>query len=328
MERIGVLLFEEIPLAIKRFFIALKETPLLIAFLIISFCSATYFFSYQFGSRGVGILVGTLAFLMMALFAGIIFLFTRGYKAPEIEIKRPKFGLAFLLFYLIFLCILFTQQIPGYDLSQYIPGWKATLRFLYLQISQFLHANQWIAARVSWTIVCTIIEFLVPFTIFTLIFRYRSKQLGISIRFWWLGLILIAIFTCCELAGYTFFFFRFPKINRNFWLDFLFLLITSGFVEEFFSRGLLQPHLEALSRNRLNGVILTAIIFGLWHIPAMIGKFGFKPLLVITSCLGVPAIGALLVGYLYLKTRSLAPGALLHAWFNTSLFIIPLFVVL
>lgn len=306
-ERIGVLLFELIPLAIKKFFLTLKHTPFLVAFLIVSFFSTVYLFSDQFGSTRVGILVGVLACLVPALLAGIIFLFTIGYKTPEIEIKKKNLGLVFLLFYLLL--------VTTYGWYFHF-GAKTQL----LQFSEELFPNNVeLAAQILGTSLNITIQFLIPFVLFVCFFKYRSKDMGLSIRFWWLGLILMCVYSCAEFVG-AFLFTGTPHFNKGFLLDFVIIFFAAGFPEEFFFRGLLQPHLERLSRNKLNGVVLTSILFALIHIPARIFVFGYEPLYVIASCLSIPALGALLAGYLYLKTRSLAPGALIHAWLDVSLF--------
>jgi membrane protease YdiL (CAAX protease family) len=323
LEKMGVLLFELIPLAIKRFFLELKRAPLLFAFLIVSFSSTVYLFYGQFEPAGIGILVGVLACLVPALLAGIVFLFTKNYEAPEIDIKKPKFKLTVLIIYFLFLEIASTHGINGLNLSQHIPGSEALTRFFSTQLLQFLqHSFQMsgeTAEGISGAVSQLILLVLIPLAVFKMIFKYRYRDMGISIRFWWLGVILMLIYTCTEFTG-SLIFFGSAYLNRAFLLDFAFMLAYAGITEEFFFRGLMQPHFEKLSKNKLNGVVLTSIVFALAHVPIRIHMIGFEPLLVLTSCLGIPAIGALFAGYLYLKTRSLAPGALIHAWFDVSLF--------
>jgi membrane protease YdiL (CAAX protease family) len=48
---------------------------------------------------------------------------------------------------------------------------------------------------------------------------------------------------------------------------FLLLLLTTGVTEEFFFRGVLQTRLAVAFRSKLVGVIVTAILFGLYHVP-------------------------------------------------------------
>lgn len=50
-------------------------------------------------------------------------------------------------------------------------------------------------------------------------------------------------------------------------LAFLLLLLTTGVTEEFFFRGVLQTRLAGAFRSNLLGVIVTSILFGLYHVP-------------------------------------------------------------
>ncbi len=50
-------------------------------------------------------------------------------------------------------------------------------------------------------------------------------------------------------------------------IAFLFLLLTTGVTEEFFFRGVLQTRLTAAFRSNVLGVIVTSILFGLYHVP-------------------------------------------------------------
>jgi membrane protease YdiL (CAAX protease family) len=50
-------------------------------------------------------------------------------------------------------------------------------------------------------------------------------------------------------------------------IAFLFLLFTTGVTEEIFFRGVLQTRLTAAFRSNVLGVIVTSILFGLYHVP-------------------------------------------------------------
>ena len=50
-------------------------------------------------------------------------------------------------------------------------------------------------------------------------------------------------------------------------LVFVLLLFTTGLTEEFFFRGVLQTRLSQLFRSNLLGVVVTSILFGLYHVP-------------------------------------------------------------
>jgi membrane protease YdiL (CAAX protease family) len=256
---------------------------------------------YQSGYSGM--IVGGVGCLGMVIFAMVIWIFTQNLKPPEPEIKRQKLGLITLLFYFLFLilCVCYWRF-----------GWKTQLPY---PLNNLFLGSAELTSKLFVALRGILIGFLIPFILFRL-FKYRSKDMGICIRFWWLGLLLMCIFSCAEFVS-VFVSSGTAHLNKGFLFDFVDMFFTVGFVEEFCFRGLLQPHLEAISKNKLNGAVIMAILFGLWHFPANVVMFGAKPLAVIAGCLGGPAIFGLLMGYLYLRTRSIAPGSLFHAWYNT-----------
>lgn len=50
-------------------------------------------------------------------------------------------------------------------------------------------------------------------------------------------------------------------------LAFLMMLITAGFTEEFFFRGILQTSLVKFFRSRRIGIVIASIFFGIYHLP-------------------------------------------------------------
>ena len=98
----------------------------------------------------------------------------------------------------------------------------------------------------------------------------------------------------------------------------LFGLLTAGFTEEFFFRGILQRALSARLGSQVYGVIGTSILFALYHVPyAYLNPFwpsaGDLPqafLLAATN--GIP--GGLILGFVFVRSRgSLVPCILVHA---------------
>ena len=45
------------------------------------------------------------------------------------------------------------------------------------------------------------------------------------------------------------------------------MLLTAGFTEEFFFRGFIQTRLEPLLRSRIAALLVTSILFGVYHVP-------------------------------------------------------------
>ncbi|MGD2111426.1 MAG: CPBP family intramembrane metalloprotease [Phycisphaerae bacterium] len=48
---------------------------------------------------------------------------------------------------------------------------------------------------------------------------------------------------------------------------FVLLLLTAGFTEEFFFRGIMQTRLTALTGSKWAAVLVTSVLFGLYHLP-------------------------------------------------------------
>ena len=107
------------------------------------------------------------------------------------------------------------------------------------------------------------------------------------------------------------------------------MMLTAGFTEECFFRGFLQTRLTALTRSRIAGVVISAVLFGLYHLPYAYlnpnwpshGDFGAA----FASAMGQGGIGGLVLGTLYAFTRgNLIACVIVHAsinaiWFMTMI---------
>jgi membrane protease YdiL (CAAX protease family) len=107
------------------------------------------------------------------------------------------------------------------------------------------------------------------------------------------------------------------------------MMLTAGFTEEFFFRGFLQTRLTVLTRSRIAGVLISAVLFGLYHLPyaylnpnwSSHGDLGAA----FTSAMGQGGIGGLVLGTLYALTRgNLIACILVHSsinaiWFMTMI---------
>lgn len=105
-------------------------------------------------------------------------------------------------------------------------------------------------------------------------------------------------------------------------LAFVLMLATAGFTEEFFFRGFLQTRLEGLLGSKWGGLVLTSVLFGVYHLPYAYfnpnwpssGDWGAAWM----SALGQGIPGGLILGGLYLHSRkNLAACIILHALINT-----------
>jgi membrane protease YdiL (CAAX protease family) len=105
-------------------------------------------------------------------------------------------------------------------------------------------------------------------------------------------------------------------------LAFVLMLVMAGFTEEFFFRGFLQTRLEGLLRSRAAGLLVTSVLFGVYHLPyayfnpnwPSAGDWGAAW----ASALGQGIPGGLILGGLYLYSRrNLLACILLHALVDT-----------
>jgi len=98
--------------------------------------------------------------------------------------------------------------------------------------------------------------------------------------------------------------------------EFLLLVYTNTFLEEFFHRGVIQSKLErALGQGR--AVLLGGVLFGLTHVALDITRLGSSEGW-IGVCLAVvlQITAGWLFGIIYMKTRSLWPGMACHYLLN------------
>jgi membrane protease YdiL (CAAX protease family) len=106
--------------------------------------------------------------------------------------------------------------------------------------------------------------------------------------------------------------------DRAFAIEFLEQVVQIGVAEEVFFRGYLLHRLVEWRGNRA-GLTLGAITFGLAHIVSRVSQHGLAyPLH--DAILGFQTfLGGLLFGYIYLRTKSIVPGAILHVYTNLYL---------
>lgn len=102
---------------------------------------------------------------------------------------------------------------------------------------------------------------------------------------------------------------------------FLLLLLTAAFTEEVFFRGVLQTRLTDWTRSKLAGVLITALLFGIYHIPYALlepswpsyGDFGAA----IRVALFEGGLGGLILGTVFVfAKRNLVATIFVHASIN------------
>lgn len=166
------------------------------------------------------------------------------------------------------------------------------------------------AGRAFWRILYVL---FVPWIAFSLLGQ-RPRDLGLRPRKIALGLLLVGAGVGLHLLGRA----TLPQPEapgslRAAAAAFFFILLTSALPLEFFYRGVLLPRLEPWLPSRLDALAVAALLYTLGQVPARIlaGTPPVTLVLDVVSGLGAPA--ALAWGYLYLRTRSVWPGAVWHA---------------
>ncbi|UCD44137.1 MAG: CPBP family intramembrane metalloprotease [Candidatus Bathyarchaeota archaeon] len=95
-------------------------------------------------------------------------------------------------------------------------------------------------------------------------------------------------------------------------------VVFIGFAEEFFFRGYMMTRFCAWL-GETEGLLLNAFVFSLAHAVFVASRYGLAyPLLLAQSSLQTFA-GGLLLGYIFLRSRSILLGSILHTSLNLSL---------
>ena len=107
-------------------------------------------------------------------------------------------------------------------------------------------------------------------------------------------------------------------------LCFLLSLVTAAGTEEIFFRGILQPCLTLVMRSELRGCLITAFLFGIYHLPYAYFSTSWPThgnmLWAVSSVLAEQMVTGLLLGILWLRTHNIAAPVLFHALVNTIAF--------
>jgi uncharacterized protein len=116
--------------------------------------------------------------------------------------------------------------------------------------------------------------------------------------------------------------FSFGQVVAGLVIAFLWNILETGLVEEFFFRGMLQTHLIVLLKSPLAGIAVTGILFGLFHAPGIYrrkgdksGPLGENPALLDTILYTILALSTAgwFAGLLFWRTQSLLAPILVHA---------------
>lgn len=107
-------------------------------------------------------------------------------------------------------------------------------------------------------------------------------------------------------------------VDRSLAVEFVEQLAYIGLAEEVFARGYLQGRLSDWL-GRWWGLLIAALLFGLGHLTSLIAQHGFRYPLQDLSMAGQTAVGGLLLGYVYSRSRSVIPAGIIHVAGNLYL---------
>lgn len=285
-----------------------KESPVLLVYLIVGTIIAVI----EFGVRGLFTTV--INWLILGAFAVLIFRMTENRTVKAVPIHRPKgeliaglafFGLEMLLLVLFWHLLPIPAMQNGFTSFIDTVGGSAS-NFIFFHGGTTVVANRAANAAQSVTIE------LVPTLILFFACGYGARGMGLRLRW---GKLIIALLIFSSLLAMLL---REPAslLQQPVWETlalFVFQILVNGFPEELFFRGFLLPRLEHALRNPVNALVLTSILFSAMHIPTRIAH-GEPFLVVLLGVLNVSFPSGLLWGYLYQRTRSIVPGALLHTF--------------
>lgn len=96
-------------------------------------------------------------------------------------------------------------------------------------------------------------------------------------------------------------------------------LIAIGVAEEVFWRGYLQARMSAWL-GKYQGWVITSLIFGFGHLVSLYSQPGITPQIGDLMLLGQTTAGGFILGFIFLRAKSIIPGSIFHVFGNIYLF--------
>ena len=284
---------------ISHFLQRLKETPLLLGWLVVGPLLALYLDGVS------GLTMSLINLVLIGVYALIIH--QMKLISPHAEpVKRPRLELSLALG---LLALTIVVQLIDFGVWQVQPlyGWvRGSFASIYMGIDA-LAIPQPFGEELFWA-ASTTIKQLIPTLLVFILLGYGWRGMGIANPHWKLSGVLLGITAAFGLV--TGVLLRAPL--QEVLLLYGIGIFINALPEELFFRGMLLPRLEKLFANPLNALVISAVLFNLIHVPVEMrnGEPLFRALLDVFST-AYPS--GLIWGYLYLRTRSILPGMLWHA---------------
>jgi hypothetical protein len=293
------------------FFAAIRTSRWLAAYLLAGPLATLYLLAAGYGTRFLVAALINLA--MLALYAGLTSVLAGSQTQPVWRVSRPGLELAAVLG----LCgVLALRGIGRLDIVD-LGAAGATLRqadVLVISVAEALAnllplTGDDLAALTAALLDCFWL-LLLPGTVF-LALGYRPAGLGFNLSLWWLAAPLVAITGWPVIVDYL-------ASGILAWPATSALAVAgallAGLAWEFFYRGLLFTRLEAGGLGTARALVAAALGQALVQLPDQLAANGYDVVLTLAGTVAFPAAPAALAwGYVFLRSRGLAPGALWHA---------------
>lgn len=278
----------------------LRSAPLLLGWLILGPLVALL----TDGWTGLALCLVNLA--LIAAYAALIRWMTPT-PPPAPDVKRPRLELILALGLLgLFLLV----QLLDFGVWRVQP-WQGWISGFFLALGRWVYnlgaLPDW-AQQDVFNALSTTLKQLIPSLLFFLLLGYGRQEMGLARPHWKLTAVLVGLTALFGLA--TGVFTRLP-LAQTLALYAIGILINA-LPEELFFRGLLLPRLEKVMNHPLNALVISALLFNVLHVPIELSR-GAAPLHALLGVFSLSYPSGLIWGYLYLRTRSIIPGALWHA---------------
>ncbi len=261
----------------------------------------------------------------------LLFIAVYNFAVVIVLLKDPSNALAFIgmsggMLFLIWLVIEITKKIQVQDFEIRKPGWELIFGLLIIVIWDYAPLPR-LAFGDKWSL-GSILQKNIILVILPLIFLKLRKNslssMGLTTANWkknlttglmaFLAMAIPSVFysnTANLIFGGKL---SLAQISLGFPLSFTYFLFMSGFSEEFFFRTFIQTRFSAILKSKTSGVLITALLFGLLHIPNIMRWYpGTTLAQAFCRAFFVQTFLGLILGVLWARTRSLIPGIFLHS---------------
>ncbi|MFQ6093181.1 MAG: lysostaphin resistance A-like protein [bacterium] len=244
--------------------------------------------------------------------------------------KDPSNALAFIgmsigMLFLIWLIIEITKKVQAPDFEIKKPGWELAFGLFIIVIWDFAplpkleFGDKWSS---GFMLKKCIIFVALPFAFL----KFRKKclsSMGLTATGWKNSLTtgLIVFFAMAIpsafysntassiLSGKL----SPSQVGLGFPLSFTYYLFMSGFSEEFFFRAFIQTRFSTVLQSKIGGVLITALLFGLLHIPNIMRWYpGATVAEAFCRAFFVQTFLGLIFGVLWERTRNLISCVFVH----------------